>query len=194
MTEKSLIVNAKELKYKGVFRVDELFNVINKALEEKGYSRSEKKTEEVVTEQGRRTFLELRPMKKLTHYMALGLKIKITLDNLTQSVEEHDGKRVYDMGNVFIIFDSWIVTEFKKRWVQKPWVYFAKGLINKYIYSFSETDKAKGQLVGDTAYIYAMIKNLFQSYKHKTGKHTKESEVVRKVEDEIKKDIEKEFD
>jgi hypothetical protein len=39
-----------------------------------------------------------------------------------------------------------------------------------------------------------MVKNLFQTYKHKTGKHTKESDVVRKVEDEIKKDIEKEFD
>ena len=54
--ERNLIINNRELAYKGIFRVAELFSTINRALEEKGYTKREKKTEEIVTESGRQTF------------------------------------------------------------------------------------------------------------------------------------------
>jgi len=38
--EKNLIINNRELKYKGIFLADELFSVINHALEERGYEKS----------------------------------------------------------------------------------------------------------------------------------------------------------
>ena len=60
-SHKELIINARELKYHGIFHPRDLFAAINRALEGRGYTKREKKTEELVTEFGRGTFVELRP-------------------------------------------------------------------------------------------------------------------------------------
>ena len=54
--EGNLVINNRELIYKGIFRVDDLFREINMALQERGYTPREKKSEELVTEAGRKTF------------------------------------------------------------------------------------------------------------------------------------------
>ena len=61
--EKNLIINNRELNYKGIFRADELFTLINRALQAKGYDKREKRTEEIVAEGGKKTSIELRPFK-----------------------------------------------------------------------------------------------------------------------------------
>src|SRR3989344_5714895 len=101
--EKDLVINNRELKYKGIFRTDEIFTAINRALEEKGYEKREKKTEELVTESGKKTLIELRPFKVKTHYLALMLKIKINIDNAVEVIEKIEGiKEKFQQGNVNI--------------------------------------------------------------------------------------------
>ena len=118
MTEKNLVVNNKELTYSGIFRVDDIFTTINKALEAKGYTKREKKSEELVTPLGRLLSLELRPYKEVSNYMTLMIKIKIALDNVTETVE--DGKK-FQKGDVHISFDAWSLTDYEHRWGMKPW-------------------------------------------------------------------------
>ena len=114
--EKYLVINGRELKYKGLFKVDELFAVINKSLERKNYEKREKKTEELVTEAGRKTHVELRPFKVKSNFVTLMIKMKITLDNVTETVMEKDGiKNKFQLGDVIIVFDSWVLTEYQNR-------------------------------------------------------------------------------
>ncbi|PIN74039.1 hypothetical protein COV20_02930 [Candidatus Woesearchaeota archaeon CG10_big_fil_rev_8_21_14_0_10_45_16] len=184
--EQNLLVNGKTLHYRGIFRSDEIFSIINRALEQKGYEKQEKRTEELVTEEGKRSYIELRPSKKKTNYAILMIKIKVTMDNMTEVVEELKGqKRKFDQGNLTVVFDSWLLTDYHYRWNMKPLVYFIKGVINKYVYRFPLEASFPGELVGDTAYIYAQIKKLLDSYKFESGKVAQEKDVMKMVAEEI---------
>ncbi len=184
--EKNLIINNRELKYKGIFRVDDLFHTINQALKEKQYEKSEKKTEEIVSEAGKKTYLELRPFKMKTNYVIFEIKIKITLDNVTETVEEvHGVKKKFQNGDVSIVFDSWVMTDYENRWTMKPVVYFLKSIINKYLYTFPLEASFPSELASDTAHIFVKIQKLLQSYKYESGKVIKEADVVKEMAKEI---------
>jgi len=184
MAEKNLVINNREITYIGIFRVDDLFTTINKLLKEKGYSKNEKKSEETVTEKGRKIYLELRPKKSKTNYVDLTIKIKIYLDNITETVETIDSeKRMFQKGNVRIVFDSWSETDHEHRWGMKANVFFWKGIINKYIYKMPLENNFTDELVQDTAYIYAKLKTF-----------VKEEDIKKTMEEEVKKKIKMDVD
>ncbi len=184
--EKELVINNRELKYKGIFRPGELFSAINQALEERGYVKREKKTEELVTEFGRGSYLELRPYKVKTNYIILMLKIKVTMDNLQEAVAKaREETAKFQQGDVLVVFDSWVLTDYESRWGMKPWFYFVKGVINKYLYTFPLEGGVKGELAEDTAYIYGKIKQLLHSYQPVQPKLVSERDVRKKMEEKI---------
>jgi hypothetical protein len=188
--EKNLVINGREFKYKGIFRVDDLFLVINRALEERGYEKREKKSEEIVTEAGRKSYVELRPYKNKSSYLVFMIKIKINLNKITEIMSElKSEKKKFQQGDVGIVFDSWIMTDYANRWGMKPWVYFLKGLFNKFVYTFPLEAGAPGELVGDTAYIYGKIKKLFASYRPEIKPGATESEVQRAVGEDVERHI-----
>jgi len=187
--EKNLIINGRELVYKGIFKDHELFSLINRTLEKKDYEKREKKTEETVTESGRSVLVELRPFKDKTNYVRLVIKIKIYLDNVTEIVKEKEGRKErYQQGDVKLVFDSWSLTDNENRWGMKPWFYFLKGVINKYMYTFPLESGFTSELVTDTAYIYGQVKKLLKSYEGKIEKSFSEEEIRKEVEEEIKKE------
>lgn len=196
--EKNLVINGRELKYSGIFRPDELFAAINQALRERGYERREKKTEETVTVAGRRTLIELRPYKEKTSYVALMLKIRIVLENVTETVlapprqarsgQDRPGpspKEKFQQGDLLLIFDAWSMTDYEARWGLKPWAYFLKGLINKFIYTWPAEAGFTGELIGDTAYVYARAKKLLQSYQPEKARPPVEEEIRRRTAEEL---------
>ncbi|MBI2146468.1 hypothetical protein HYU22_03950 [Candidatus Woesearchaeota archaeon] len=187
--EKDLIINNRELKYSGIFKAEELFAVINRALEQKGYTKREKKTEETVMEGGKRTYVELRPFKEKSNYTLLMIKIKITLSDVTEKVAElHGQKKKFQKGDIEIVFDSWLMTDYESRWGMKPWVFFFKGIINKFVYTFPLQAGFENELVSDTAFIYAQIKKLLSSYGPEKMKPKSEQEILSAVEEEMRKE------
>jgi len=188
LVEKTIVINGRTINYKGIFSTDELFNVINQTLEERGYTRKIKKQEELVTESGKRSYFELRPYKVKSHSLTLMIKIKITEDNVIdekQSVN-HVTKN-YQNGNLTIVFDSWVLTDSEARWEMRPWYYFFKGVISKYIYNLKEEGRYKGELVQDTAYIHSKIKKLLNSYKGETAEMIPEENVRERMREEVRK-------
>jgi len=188
--EKFLIINGRELNYKGIFRIDDLYSTINRAIEEQGYTKREKKSEETVREEGRSVYVELRPWKEVTHFLTLMIKIKIIADNVTETIGVVNGeKRVFQNSDLLIVFDGWILTDYKNRWGMKPFFYFVKQMINKYVWKGKIETEIFGILAGDVAKIYARIKKHLNSYRGGTGEIVKEEDVVRQVEEELKRDI-----
>ncbi|PIN76483.1 hypothetical protein COV17_02285 [Candidatus Woesearchaeota archaeon CG10_big_fil_rev_8_21_14_0_10_36_11] len=188
--EKNLIINNRELVYKGIFRADELFSTINRALDARGYTKREKKTEETVTETGKRTYVELRPFKVKTNYAELLIKIKITLDNIKETVEEFNGeKRKFQNGDVQMYIDAWVLTDYQSRWGMKPFVWFVKSVINKFVYRWSQEAGFPSELSDDTAYIYAQVKKILNSYKFDVGKVIREEDIRKEIAEDIEKNI-----
>ena len=183
--EKNLIINNRELKHKGIFKVDDLFSTINKAIDSKGYTKREKRSEESVSEEGKNTYVELRPYKEKGNFTVLAIKIKISLDNVTETTKDVDGMKKFQQGDLKIVFDSWVLTDYEDSWGMKPLVYFLKGVINKYIYTWPLEAGYPGELAGDTAYIYAQVKKLLNSYGKSEAKVTKEEEIMAEVAKDI---------
>ena len=185
--EKELVINNRELKYNGNFRVDDLFSALHKALEERGYLQREKRSEETVQEAGRNSYVELRPYKMKTNYLALMVKIKITLENITETVEKKNGSsKSLQHGEVSVAFDSWILTDYQYRWGMKPWAYFVKGWIHKYIYATPLEGNAKTELAADTAYFYGRVRKVLHSYGGEEQALPSEEEVKQKMAAEMK--------
>ena len=180
--QKELVINNRELIYKGVFRYKELFATINRALEERGYSKNQKKSEELVTEVGKKSYVELRPYKYITAYGKVLIKMKILLDKVTETIHEN---QKFQQGNVSIVFDAWVLTDYEARWGMKPFVYFLKGLIHQFLYKWPLESSFAGTATKDTAYVYAHIKKLFRSYTPKDRSHPSEEDIRKEMEVEI---------
>lgn len=170
MTEKNLVVDSKAITYKGIFRANEILMAISDELKSLGYQEQEKKTEEKVALAGKSTYLELRPFKEKAEQVTLMIKIKIHLNNIIEVVKEVDGvKRRFQQGDVEIIFDAWSVTDYAKRWGMRPWFYFLKGFVNKYIYRYPLESGYVGEVGADTEKIYDEVKALLNLYKYQVS-------------------------
>src|SRR3989338_505032 len=187
--EKTLVINNREIKHSGVFYIEELFNLVNKCLVERGYNKQEKKSEETVSPEGRKIYIELRPFKDKTNYIHLVIKIKFYFEGIKDVVKTIEGeKKSLQEGKASIVFDAWYMTDWQARWNLTPFVYFMKALVNKFLYSYPQEGNAKGELSSDTAYIVGQIKTLLHHYKSPLEAHPGEEEVRRVAEEEMGKE------
>ena len=126
------------------------------------------------------------PAKVKTAYVKLMIKMRIILDKVTEVTEEKNGmKKRWEKGDISIHFDSWVMTDYESRWGMRPWFFFMKGLVNKYIYTYPLEAGSPGELASDTAYIYARIKKLLRSYGPEENQERKESQIQEEVAREI---------
>ncbi|MBI2151390.1 hypothetical protein HYU21_01540 [Candidatus Woesearchaeota archaeon] len=187
--EKTLVINNREIKHSGVFSIDELFHLVNKCLVERGYTRQEKKSEETVSPEGRKIYVELRPFKDKTNYIHLVIKIKFYFEGIKDVVKDIEGqKKSLQEGRASILFDAWYMTDWQARWNLNPLVYFLKAVINKFLYSYPQESDAKGELSSDTAYIVGQIRTLLHKYKSPLEALPAEEEVRRAAEEEMGKE------
>ncbi len=184
--ERNLVINHRVLNYSGVFHVKELFELLNSTLLERGYTLRDKRNEEVVSEAGRNYYLEIRPFKDKTNYVALMQKIVIRLRNVTKTVQEFDGNQIiFDSGEIEIVFDAWSYTNYDSRWGMKPFVYFMKTLINQWFVHLPMESGFTGELVDDTGYIYGTIRDLLAGYRRRDRSYVSEVEVRSEIEKDI---------
>ena len=184
--ERRLVINGRTLKYSGIFHISELFSSINRALQEKGYTLREKRHEDVVTENGRNIFFELRPYKQMTSVVLLLIKIKITMKNVTEQVQELRGNVFkFDKGDIEIVFDAWSYTDYENRWSANPVTYVISTIIDKIFVRLPELDNYKGEVAGDTGYVYSQIRSLLFSYRRRDTKYVSDEEVRKQIEAEI---------
>lgn len=190
--ERELVINNRQIRYSGIFLVYEFFDAINDSLKERGYTLREKKSEETVTESGKNYYLELRPYKSISSYADLLIKIKINLKNVTDSIQEHEeSKRVYQKGDIHIAIDSWAITDYEHRWMMKPFTWFMKAFVNKYIYRFSFEAAFPGILAGDTAHLCGSIRGLLATYRRKDKTYMFEKDVREKAKEAMAEEAER---
>jgi hypothetical protein len=158
MSEKNLYLDGLELDYEGTFDIKELLKTIDGLIKQRGYSKGEKRREEVIREKGKAFSMELRPVKKKTDYFVLMIKMRIHITDMTDvEVIKDDMKTMMNKGKVSILFDAWTTTDYEFRWEKKPLFYFLRNLFERTIYKF-HTDRFAGELVEDTRFIMNNIR------------------------------------
>ena len=166
MSEKRLIIDQLRLNYSGIFHLNDLYRMIDGWLYEKGYDKFEKKNEEQVLETGRKIEIELRPWKKTTDYAKNEIRLRIFVNDMTDIEVDRDGKKVkMNKGDIQMIFDAFLETDYEHRWENKPMYYFIRSLVDKYIFKFY-TEKFVGNLVGDVRDLHHRIKSFLNIYRY----------------------------
>lgn len=166
MSEKRLIIDQLRLNYSGIFHLNDLYRMIDGWLYEKGYDKLEKKNEEQVLETGRKVELELRPWKKTTDYAKNEIRLRVFINNMTDIEVEKDGKNVkMNKGDIQMIFDAFLETDYENRWENKPIYYFLRSLVDKYIFRIY-TGKFTGNLAADCKDLHQRIKAFLNLYKY----------------------------
>jgi hypothetical protein len=166
MSEKRLIIDQLRLNYSGIFNLQELYKMIDGWLYEKGYDKYEKKNEEQVLETGRKIEVEIRPWKKTTDYAKNEIRLRIFVDNMTDIEVDRDGKKIkMHKGDIQMIFDAFLETDYEHRWENKPMYYFMRTIVDKYVFKIY-TEKFVGNLTADTRDLHQRIKSFLNLYKY----------------------------
>lgn len=167
MVEKNLVVDQKTLEYKGLFELDEVIGTLDSLLQSKGYELQEKKAEEKVSEEEKNIFLELRPLKRITNYQTLMIKVTINAKNLTEEIHTTGGgKRHFHKGNLILVFDGWSLTDFERKGQEKMLNYFIRGIVSKYLYRSPTEGNILGGLKSDVDFVYNQLKSFLNLYKY----------------------------
>ncbi len=181
MSESELIMDNKTLEYEGVFSVSELFSVVNETTDSLGYERQEKKSEQKVVPEGREFYIELRPYKFKTNYVSLMLKIKFRLTEVIDVEKTVKGiTSEYQHGKVTFVLDAWSQTNYREHWNIKPWVYFMKTVINKYVYKLPLEEGFMNELGADAATVFDTIENHLKNFVY--DKNIEKKEEIKHVE------------
>ncbi|HLD33785.1 MAG TPA: hypothetical protein VJB66_03590 [Candidatus Nanoarchaeia archaeon] len=168
MAQKLLVVNALKVKYKGVFKIEDLFRVLRECITARGYSYHEKRFEERVTEKGKDLFIELRPLKVKTAWTSLTMFLRIQMTNIREVHLEVDKiTTTFQEGDLLITLDGWVTYGTRQRWGNKPVFYFIKSVFNKYVYQFPIERNLSGEVASDTSYLYNQLKAHLNLYQYK---------------------------
>lgn len=134
MVERRPVVDLEQVKYDGLFRMRDIFRLVNDWMADKGYNPIEKRAHESVTKQGKQYELEFEPYKKYTDYAKGVIRIHITAHDVKDVELTRDGKKMkYQKGSIIITFDSWLETDYEHRWEAQPVFFVLRTLFEKLV-------------------------------------------------------------
>lgn len=166
MVEKKIVIDNDRLSYKGLFDMKELYRLIDTFFHDKGYEKRETRNKEFVSPEGKYLELWLEPYKKITDYAMVVLRLQIIVENLREVVvEKEQHKKKMHKGEVLIIIDGFLVTDYENRWEGKPEYVFIRTLFDKFIYR-RHTQEFEGVLIDESEELKSSIKSFLNLYRY----------------------------
>lgn len=159
MTEYRNLTFGETFTYKGLIDVKGLYKLIDKWFSSHGYDKAEVWNFEEVYETGKQITLKLHPFKKISDYVKIEIRLLATLTKLKETTVEQDGVKFTLMkGQATIRFDTFVITDYEGHWATKPFYFFVKTLMDKFIYR-SYTDRYEEVLIKDKDKIKRELKS-----------------------------------
>ncbi len=166
MSEKRLVIDQLRMNYDGLFNVHDYFSLIMAWFYERGYDMFERRNHEISTPKGKVLELEICPWKKTTDYAKSEFRLRIFIKELKDVEVTKDGAKVkVQQGNLQFIMDGYLVTDYQDRLEHKPYFYFLRALVDKYIFS-QYTDKFESMLINDAHMLHTRLKAFFNMYNY----------------------------
>lgn len=163
--ETLIIVDGKTLEYEGLFSAKELWKVIDQVFEQHKFDKVEFKNSEQVFKDGKQLRFDIRPYKKLSDYVKAEIKVILVAKNMKEVEITKKGitKKLYT-GHVEIAFTAYLLTDYEHAWETKPFYYFIRMLIDKFVYR-SYIQEAKAQIVSITNELYDEVRSYLNMQK-----------------------------
>ncbi len=166
MAEKRIVVEGLSVEYEGLFRLNEIYQVIEQWLKEKGYDKDEKKNYEQVLKTGRDIKIDLWPWKSITDYAKIQFKIIIQVKKMKDVIVKKDGMDVsMNQGKISINFNGFLLTDTAGKWEGKPLFYFLRMVFDRWIYR-TNTDKWAGAVSEEIEQLHRLVKGHLNMYRY----------------------------
>ncbi len=165
MAERRIIVDNKLLEYEGIFNFQDFYYTMDKWLREKGYDKWEKRNFEQVLKDGRQIEIAFEPWKKITDYARIVLKMGLVVTKMKDIVVKKNGQDIkMNHGKIKMKFIGYLDTDYEHRWEGKPYFYFLRTVLDKYVYR-SHTDKYDSAVAEECSHLYNTLRNFLNMYK-----------------------------
>ena len=168
MTEKKQVFYDLRTTYNGPFVADDFYAEVDNWIKEKGYEKEPKKKMEQVAKNGKKIQWIIEAHRHLDELHHSVIVLRALLDNVKEVVIKRDGKKIrINNGDVFINIDGFVEAHVHGSFYQvKPFYYFIRALIDKYVYNFW-SDKYDGKVASDAHELFKRIHSFFNVQKYK---------------------------
>ena len=168
MAEDKQVLYDLRTTYNGPLIVEDFYAEVDNWIKEKGFEKEPKKKMEHVTKHGKNIewFIEVhRQLDELHNGVII---LRAYFDNVKEVIITKHGKKIrVNNADVYINIDGFIQSIVHTSYYQvKPFYYFIKTLIDKYIYNFW-TGKYDGQVAVDCHELFKRIRSFFSAQKNK---------------------------
>ena len=166
MSEKTLVIDQLKLNYSGLFDLNGLYRIMDQWFYEKGYDRWELKNCELVLPEGKVIEIELLPWKKTTEYFKNTIRIRMKCSEVKNVEIEKEGVKIkLNKGNIQLIMDGYLETDYEGWWEERPLLYFIRTLFDKYIFKrhYSQYEK---WLINDVYDLHSRIQKFLNLYRY----------------------------
>ncbi len=165
MAEKKQIVENETITYDGLFEGTELYRVIDKFFQDKGYDKAELTHDEHVAETGKDVTIVVEGTNKANDYTKKVINIKIFIKGLHDVVlEKNKHKMKLQQGKVTAIFNAFMVTDIEGKWEAKPMFVFLRALVDRYLYHYY-INKVEQEVKDDTLHVKALVKSFLNLHR-----------------------------
>ncbi len=165
MVEKKFVVDGMQLSYEGPFDIIEFYKKVEEWISAKGKEKEIKKKVEHVEPRGKNIEWFLEIWEDVTDYARTIVRMRALFKDVTEvKIKKDQKRRKLNKGNVLITFDGILETDIEGRWQQKPLFYFARALVDKFIYKF-HMNKIQDKLAADVNDLNDTLTDFFNSYK-----------------------------
>lgn len=165
MIEKKSVVDRLNFSYNGVFDIVEFYKAVEdwKAIHHK--EKEIKKKLEEATPSGKNIEWSVELWRFMSHHDKTMIRVKALFSNIKDvQIAKAGFTRTLQHGNVLIILDAFLESDYHHEWIMKPWVYFFRAIIDRYIYNFW-TERYVGKLRSETYELHKHINAFFSMYK-----------------------------
>lgn len=168
MAERDFVVDHMRLSYEGVFKVQDLYKLIDSWLREKGYDKREKRMAEKVAPDGKFIEWEIEPWKKITDYAKIVIKLRVIMSDIKEIDVEIDGNKIkMNQGKADFVFDGFMETDYENRWESKPMWVFLRTIFDKHLLR-PYTQGYYNAVLDDVNEIHTRIKSFLNLYRYST--------------------------
>jgi len=151
-------VYKEKFKQTGFWKYSELYNLALSLLKSADYGIQEELYNEKLSSNGKEITINWNANKKVTDYFKFQITMEWHILGMKDAEVEVDGKKVNtNKGEVEIVFKANIIKDYEKRWEDKPFWKFLRGIYERYI--IRETvDEFEGDLEDELKDIIKEIK------------------------------------
>ncbi|HDL02263.1 MAG TPA: hypothetical protein ENH20_00330 [Candidatus Pacearchaeota archaeon] len=133
MAQKKIVYKEK-LTQVGYWNYTDVYNMLFGWLKDHGYKLKETQYKEKLSSGGKEIIIKWEAAKKVTDYFQYKIELDWHILTMKDAEVEIDGKKEKtNKGELEIVFKGIIIKDYEKRWEDKPFYKFLRGVYEEYI-------------------------------------------------------------